>query len=842
MIMDNFFVRLYRFNQKHKALMYVTLLLSAVIFIYFGLKVRYEEDISKLLPSDDSTSDANLAFGSLKVKDKIFIQFQVVDTIGIETLTAACDEFFDTLAVRDSSSKYIDNVLYKIDDDVLVMGLDYALAHVPSFVDTSCYKRFDASMQSDAALKQMQENLDLLENDVTGSYAQMVSTDPLALRKDLADGFSGFSGGISGYTLIDNHLFCKDSTVELGFISPDFSSFDSGNGTYLVNMLENEISAFQASHPGIKVLMHGAPVRSANNSRRIKLDLFLTIGISLILILLFLCIAFKSLSVVLFMVLPVAYGSFFALSCIYWMKGGMSIMALGIGAIVLGVALSYCLHVLTHYKYVQDAEKMLQDESTPVCLGCLTTIGAFMGLIFTKSDLLRDFGIFSTLALVGSTLFALIVLPHLLALRSHYRAEKRNEHIFASIDKMDSYPLDHKKWLNWTISAVILVCMVFSFRVQFDSNLKNIGYNPPELLESEALFAQKNYGSNDQVYYAATGSTLDEALSTSREIVRVIDQLKEDGVVKHSSDAVGMLFQTTEEQNERISAWKSYWMPEKIAEASSVINLSAEQVGLNPDSFELFYEMVSNDYEPGSFYESDVLPEGLKCNLIEQSEDGKYLAFTPVQMRPQDKRKVSDAIASVPHSLVVDPFYYTTDMVEVIHDDYSVVLLISSLFVLVVLLLSFRNIWVVLLAFMPMFLSWFVVEGVMAIFGMKFNLINIVISTFIFGIGVDYSIFVIEGLLDQLNSGNDRLLIYHKAAIFFSAFVLLVVTVALIFAKHPALSSTGVATFIGMASTILITYTLQPFLFRKMLDIHYFRRSIGYSYGIDNLTSTDGKK
>ena len=103
--MDNFFVRLYRFNQKHKALMYVTLLLSAAIFIYFGLKVRYEEDISKLLPSDDSTSDANLAFGSLKVKDKIFIQFRRADTIDVETLTAACDEFFDTLAVRDSSSR-----------------------------------------------------------------------------------------------------------------------------------------------------------------------------------------------------------------------------------------------------------------------------------------------------------------------------------------------------------------------------------------------------------------------------------------------------------------------------------------------------------------------------------------------------------------------------------------------------------------------------------------------------------------------------------------------------------------------------------------------------------------
>jgi predicted RND superfamily exporter protein len=836
--MDNFFVRLYRFNQRHKALMYITLLVSAAIFIYFGLKVRYEEDISKLLPSDDSTSDAQLAFGSLKVKDKIFLQFQGADTIDFEALTAACDEFFDTLAVRDSSTRYIDNVLYKIDDDVLVLGLDYALAHVPSFVDTSCYRRFDASMQPDSALAQMQENLDLLENDFTGSYAQMVSTDPLGLRKDLG---VTLSGGVSGYTLIDNHIFCKDSTVELGFVSPDFSSFDSRTGTYLVRMLENEISDFQASHPGIKVLMHGAPVRSANNSRRIKLDLLLTIGISLIVILIFLCIAFKSLSVILFMILPIAYGTFFALACIYWIKGGMSIMALGIGAIVLGVALSYCLHVLTHYKYVKDAEKMLRDEAKPVCLGCLTTIGAFMGLLFTKSDLLRDFGIFSTLALIGSTLFALIVLPHLMTLRSHYRAEKRNEKIFAGIDRMDSYPLDQKKWINWTIAAIIVICIVFSFRVQFDSNLKNIGYNPPELLESEALFAEKNYGGNAQVYYASTGSTLDEALEANRQVVSIIDQWKRKGVVRQSSDAVGLLFQTTDQQNERIAAWKAYWTPEKISQARSAINRSAEAVGLNPDSFELFYEMVGNDYEPGSLYDSDVLPEGLMCNLIEKSDECKFLAFTSVQVSSEDKRKVSDAVASVPGLLVVDPFYYTTDMVEVIHDDYNVVLMVSSLFVLLVLLLSFRNIWVALLAFMPMFLSWFVVEGIMAIFGMKFNLINIVISTFIFGIGVDYSIFYMEGLLDEVRAGNDKLLIYHKAAIFFSAFVLLVVTVALIFARHPALSSTGISTFIGMASTILITYTLQPFLFKKMLRNRYFRRSIGRSFRIDSLMESDEK-
>ena len=95
------------------------------------------------------------------------------------------------------------------------------------------------------------------------------------------------------------------------------------------------------------------------------------------------------------LLVPVVYGAFFALATIYLIKGGMSLMALGIGAIVLGVALSYCLHVLTHYKYVSDPETVLREQIKPVIMGSLTTIGAFAGLLFTKSELLSETWIFS---------------------------------------------------------------------------------------------------------------------------------------------------------------------------------------------------------------------------------------------------------------------------------------------------------------------------------------------------------------------------------------------------------------------------------------------------------------
>lgn len=114
-------------------------------------------------------------------------------------------------------------------------------------------------------------------------------------------------------------------------------------------------------------------------------------------------------------------------------------------------------------------------------------------------------------------------------------------------------------------------------------------------------------------------------------------------------------------------------------------------------------------------------------------------------------------------------------------------------------------------------LSWLIVLGAMAMFDMKFNLINIIISTFIFGIGVDYSIFVMNGLIsDASGKGNRNVLAYHKTAIFFSAFILIVTVASMLVAKHPAIKSVGFATLVGMLSAVILSYVLQPALFKTL--------------------------
>ena len=803
-----FFVKIYQFFKQRKPLMLTLMIVSLAVFAFFSLKVQLEEDMSKLLPSSSST-ESGLVFNNLKVKDKIFVQMTGQSP---DVMAEYIDELMDSITNCDG---LISNTLYKIDADVALSALDYALEHVPSFVGTDMYDRFDEAIANADAT--MQQNYDIIMDDETGSRTQMVSYDPLNLRSLLLPSI----GGGMGFTLIDGHLFAQDSTVALAFISPDFQAFDSKKGTELVEHIKRNVTNFTATHPDVEILFHGSPVRSSGNSQTMHKDIFLTIGLALLVILIVLCISFNSFRILYQNLLPVVYGTFFSLACMYWMKGGMSLIALGVAVLIIGVAISYCLHVVIHKHFVGDVEKMLSDEAKPVCLGCLTTIGAILGLLFTNSDLLKDFGLFSTFLLLGSTLFSLVFLPHFL----EKKEPEHNKLVFSIVDKVNGYQYDRNYVIVGLLVAVIIVGIIFTPKVKFDNNLKHIGYESKELLRSEALYSEKNTNGLMQRYYAVAAPTLDEALDHNASLSANLDSMRNVGLIKNYTPVVSMLFQSEDEQNRRIEAWRDYWTEDKIEEAMAAVTKASIDNEIDPSTFDLFRLMVEADYEPGNLYEEGVLPEGLLCNFIEES-DGQYLIFNATQIEPDNKAAIDDHVAQLPHSVVVDPFYYTGNMIDLIHADFNTTLLISSLFVLIVLLFSFRNVIVALVAFMPMFLSWYVVQGWMAIFGLQFNLINIIISTFIFGIGVDYSIFVMQGLIAEATGRDTQLLAYHKVAIFFSAFALLVVMISMLFATHPSISSIGISTLIGMASTILITYTLQPLLFRLLLKWEFFKKSL----------------
>lgn len=813
--MSKFTLAVYRFFKSHKALFYITMLGSFAVFLALGLQIKYEEDISKLLPSGTIGDSEQLVFDNLKVKDKIFILFTAKDSTADanpERLAEACDAFCERLTEADKDST-INNILYSLDEQLLYSGMEFMLGNMPEFLTDSDYTNFDKVFSKEHIDAQMADNYEALQS-ADGEYtAQIITYDPAGMRYAMQYKAKELSGALGGsYKIIDNHFFTTDSTVCIAFLTPNFKAFDSKTGIVLTELIEDDIKNLQNDYTDVEFLFHGAPIQSVFNSRQIKSDLALTLGLSVLFVCLIIAFCFKNKSTLPLLLAPVVYGAFFALAIMYLIQGTMSLMALGIGAIVLGVSLSYCLHVLTHYKYVSDPETVIKEQTKPVILGVLTTIGAFMGLMFTESALLKDFGMFASLAMVGTTIFCLLFLPHFFNASNNKRSEKA----FRLLEKINSYPLDKHTWLVAVIAIFSVVCIFLSGNVKFDSDLKNIGYHNPIEQRSSKMLSEKTAGGNYTGYFAVTSRNLDSALIYNKVLDDRLLQLKDSGEVENFSCTSAILLDTKTQQN-RIAAWKAYWTPEKVARVKADVKAAGKKYGFTDDTFDPFFSILDAEYEPTSLYHAGILPEGLMSNWIEYT-DSTYMVFTPVQIQPENRRHASEMIVKTPHAVVIDPFFYTQDMVEILNNDFNTVLLISTLFVFIVLLVSFRSIILGIIAFLPMMLSWFIVLGIMNIFGLEFNLINIIISTFIFGVGVDYSIFVMDGLLAGLR-GEDKLLMYHKTAIFFSAVTLVISISSLIFATHPAISSIGLTTLIGMTATLLITYTVEPYLFKLVQKI-----------------------
>lgn len=823
--MTEFCIKIYRFFRNYRAVFWVSMIALYAFFGYFASKIYLEEDINKLMPSsknEDGTT--KLAFANLRIKDKTFLLFEGKNGASVEHIAKICDAFIDSLesknAAMDSTQQVIGNIFYRLPDDLMLDVIDYMSAHLPAYIDTSVYTRLDAILTYPHMKLQMKANHDDLLSPVGSMFPELIQMDPVGLRGLLMEQMKPFTEGAAGsYKTLNGHFFVQDSTVCVAFITPMYSATNTGQGSTLFRILNDQIEQFSASAPDVKISYHGTPASGFYNSWRIKSDLKGTIIGSLVLVLIFISICFRNYNTIPLLLLPVVFGTLFGLAAMYFIKGHFSLLALGIGAIVLGVALSYVLHIITHYKYISDPEQVLRDQVKPVCLGCLTTIGSFMGLIFIRTELLQDFGLFAAFAIVGTTFFSLVFLPQFL----NPRKNKLNHHAFAIIDRINAYPFDRKKPLLFTILATAVVCIGFYIAggTQFDADMHNLGYKAESTSYSENLLRSKTHTGDKQKYFASSGATMEEAIENFEIMATKLDSLQNIGLVK-SYTHTNQIFVPLHVQQERIDAWKNFWTGERLQLVHDLINKTAPEAGLIPDAFSPFFELATADYEPDALYEASIIPEGYQSTLMEQSYNDEYLCFTSVRCKndsihskESDYNRICEAIVSSPNLLVLDTYYYTTDTLIQLNDDFNVLQWVSMLFVLIVLFFSFHfNIKHTLLGFMPILSSWLIVLGAMVIFDVRFNLINIIISTFIFGIGVDYSIFVMNGLIG--GKENSRLLGYHKTAIFFSAFILIVTVSSMLFAEHPAIKSVGFSTLVGMISAVVISYVVQPAIFRMI--------------------------
>ena len=804
--MNNFFLKIFNFFQHRKTLLWLLLAIITGALALSSSRISFVEDISSFLPNNSDSKRINEAYQHIGTANKIIVRFSQKDSVsGIDEdlLTEAATHFSEILQANDSLA-HIKELMYEIDNRKIGEVTDFITQNLPYFLEDEDYRRIDSLLQPQAIENRLKADKELLMSPMGGFVRNVIMNDPLHFSQNALKGLEKFKQSENYNT--DNGFIFNEKGECLVIITSKYPVSETENNKLLANEIYNAINqTIKDYNNEIKIVPFGAALISITNADQIKKDSLFAVSIALILILALLYYFFRNLKSLFYIAISVVFGALFSLGVIVLFKSTVSVIAIGIASIIFGIAINYPLHFIAHYQHNQNMRLTIKEIVNPLLIGNITTVGAFLSLIFISSDAMKDLGLFSSFLLVGTIGFVLIFLPHILLPR-HKRHEEISAHIHNEkhvFGRLAEFSPENNKLIVLIFLILTVVLFFFSFGTKFETNLQSINYMTAEQrLEMNKLIEQ-NLSKGKTLYVVAEGKTPDEALKNYENYV-------EPRIRKYSYSGISNLFPSKELQKQKIESWNKFWQNKKDSFLNT-FNEIAKKQDFNAGVFSGFTELLNKDFQPEEFEYFTPIFNELGENYISINSD-KTLIYTIVQ----DTINTSPLLTS-PHSSVFtfDDSSIAQKMVSALSNDFNNVLYICSFIVFIFLFFSFGRIELTVLTFIPLTVGWFWILGLMNLFNLKFNIVNIILATFIFGQGDDYTIFVTEGLIYEYTY-RKKMLTSFKNSIILSATILFIAIGMLIFAKHPAMRSLAELAVVGMFSVVICAYVFPPLIFKYL--------------------------
>ena len=798
--MSKVFIFIYDWFEKHRVAFWLILLSLVAILATMASKVSLGENITNFF--NNSSEEKNATFENIAVKDKIIVLISGSDPDGIISSAKIFEEQIETL----KEENLVSAVTANADEETIGSVSSFVYNYLPIFLTDEDYKALEEKISATSIENQINNVYNLLTSPSGMIIGDVLMQDPLNIGTPLLQKFEKYNPNLE-YEIYDGRLFTSDLSTMLMFIQPTNGMGDTGSNDRLVSVLEQ--AETQAEINGVSIDCIGGPIIAVYNARQIKQDTMITLSIAMVVILLVIYLSFKNKRSIPLIIVPPLFGALFSLAMVYIVKGEISAIAIGVGAIVLGIALSYSIHIVSHLNSKSSPREIIEELTTPLTIGCFTTIGAFAALIFTPSVLLQDMGLFSVFTLIGTTIFSLVFMPQFLR---GFKSTKKS-FLLDKIEQLVSYRYDGNKWVIISILALFVVALFYYQDVDFDENMSHINYMPTHIVEAEER-SKEIFGDDSKTVYIATGGKDLSALTTEyKELENILNTFQADSLI---GDVITLsdFVVPTELQRERIEKWNKFWVDNKTTVLLE-IDKQAQKEGFKAGAFSRFSKLLEKEYTVCNYSKEEIASVPLISEWMTLSENNTTL-LSCITIDGEQKETVYDRLENLPHTTVIDRGYFSSKMVETTTDEFNYILLVSSLIVFLTLYISYGRLELTLLTFLPMAISWVIILGFMALLDIKFNVVNVILATFIFGIGDDFSIFTMDGLLQEYKNGK-KVFGAHKIAIFFSAFTAIVGMGVLIFAQHPAMKSIAFISVLGLSIVVLVSYTVQPMLFRFLI-------------------------
>lgn len=813
--MSGFFISIHKLLQRRPLIFAMTIVVLVFFIAWFTSGIRFSEDITSMIPNDERIEKISSVLNHSKFTDQLVFNIYADSAAGIspDSLIRFADRLFEEIA---TDTALIREIVYQIDDNQYAEMYDFFYDHLPFYLDSAGYARIETMLTPEGMRNTLGKNFKMLISPAGLAMKNQLFNDPFHIVPVALERLKNFQFD-DNFSIYQFHIFTKDRRHLMAFLVPVNSSSNIPVGKKLISNIDKTIAGFE--NPAIKVEYYGGTAVAVANANQITADIILTVSLAMVLLLLLFIFVYKKKRVVLLIFFTVMLAAGISLAFLVIIEGTISAMALGMCAMVLGILVNYPIHFYSHYRITGDMNGTFRDIAEPFIMSSLSTAIGFLCLYLVRSEALNQLGLFAAISIFLNSLIVLTIFAYLL--RKFYPISSFTEAPFKAFDPITNYSYEKNYVLMGGVVVATIVFLFLPQKVKFNADLSTLNYMPEKLKTAEKNLLSISTQTLSNLYLITSGTTQDEALQVSEKYQPILDSLIKEGLAGRKSSATDLVL-SEQKQKEKIGEWNRFWDSMDRTKVKDSLVAAGTESYFKEDAFNAFFNLINKDFKPVPQENFDDLKSLFLKNYLTEN-DGKVSSITILKVEPGQKPEILEKLAKHDDLVVFDKQVFINRFFDILQEDFNILLTASAALVFVILLISFGRIELALITMLPLMLSWIWTLGFMKIFGIEFNIFNIIISTYIFGLGDDYSIFMAQGSINNYKYGRHGLSPY-RFSILLAATTTLFGIAVLFLAKHPALRSIAAVSVFGILSAMVISVTIVPVLFSALVYSKGMRR------------------
>ena len=771
--------------------------------------MEIDTDVTKYLPQNDPViSDAEHVFKNHPIHDRVVID------IGLKkedvALLLACSRFLEQKLTKSGMFKQVG---LKDFQEVMPEIMGHVLNNLPTMFDEQDLNEKVAPLLTFENInRKIRNNYNHLLNLDGIGRSTTISKDPLALAHIVLARLSSlapskeirFNGG---------QLISSDGKHLLLIATP----FGSGTDTALARKLASLFSTISLEvtekfgHPKnpIDITPMGAYRAALDNEIISKKDSERAIFMASIGIALLLVFAFPRPLLGLFAFLPALAGSVAALFVMALWDRSISIMALGFGGAIIAITVDHGIAFLLFLDRPRPTggRAAAREIWSVGLVAALTTMGAFGALTFCDFPIFQQLGRFTALGIAFSFLFVHLVFP--LIFPSMPPASPRTLPLRKGVIKLTG--LGKKGALGAVVFAVI---MAFYARPEFLVSLHAMNTVSEETLADERTFTHVwGKGIFENISLMVEGKDVARLQIAGDNMLPMFYQDLHSKVLS-SGFLPSMVFPGEKRARGNLSAWRSFWHPERVARLKSDLREASESLGFRSVAFAPFFEILANHGD--TILSTDIPPKFYDMlSITRKAGTSAWVQFSNLKPGSAYDPQAFYERYGV-YGKIFDPGFFSKRLGGLLFSTFLNMLWIIGLSVILLLFLFFLDWRLVLISLVPVLFALVCTLGTLNLMDHPLDIPGLMLSIVVVGMGIDYSLFWVRAY-QRYGNEDDPSFQLIKMTIFMASCSTIIGFGVLCFAEHALLRSAGLTSLLGITYSLAGAFVILPPLIKFVL-------------------------